>query len=260
LIKRKIEVERDKIKTLLERRTIREYSDKKISPETLNNLLEAGIRSSNCGNMQIYSIIITQDLEKKKELRKFHFGQKMIEEAPVVLTICADLNRFHKWCVQRGTTVEYDNFLWLNIGTIDATIVTQSISIAAEELGLGICYMGTVNYMAKQIGEFLNLPKYVVPVTTITIGYPAEEPPLTERLSLEAVVHYETYKDYSSEDIDRLYFPFESLEQSKKYCQESNKENLAKVFTESRYKGEDNRAFSRAYIDFISQQGFNRNE
>lgn len=260
LIKKIIEVERDKIKALLERRTIREYSDKGISQETLNNLLEAGIRGSNCGNMQIYSIVVTQKKQRRKELRKFHFGQKMVEEAPVVLTICADLNRFHKWCLQRGTTVEYDNFLWLNIATIDATIVTQSISTAAEALGLGICYMGTVNYMAKQIGEFLNLPKYVVPVTTITIGYPKENPPLTERLPLEAVVHYETYKDYSSEDIDRLYLPFEALEQSKKYCQESNKENLAKVFTESRYKGEDNRAFSRAYINFISEQGFNRNE
>lgn len=253
-------MERKKIKTLLERRTIREYSDKTISKETLNNLLEAGIRASNCGNMQIYSIIITQDKERKKELRKFHFGQKMVEEAPLVLTICADLNRFHKWCLQRGTTVEYDNFLWLNIATIDATIVTQSISNAAEELGLGICYMGTVNYMAKPIAEFLNLPQYVVPVTTITVGYPAEEPPLTERLPLEAVVHYETYKDYTPEDIDRLYIPFENLEQSKKYCQESNKENLAKVFTESRYKGEDSRAFSRAYMEFLLEQGFNRNE
>jgi len=253
-------VERDKIKTLLQRRTIRKYSDKKISPETLNNLLEAGVRASNCGNMQVYSIIITQDQERKNELMKFHFGQSMVKEAPVVLTICADLNRFHKWCVQRGTTIEYDNFLWLNIATIDATIATQSICNAAEELGLGICYLGTVNYMAKQIGEFLNLPKYVVPVTTITIGYPSEEPPLTERLPLEAVLHYETYKDYSSEDIDRLYIPFEQLSQSKKYCLESNKENLAKVFTESRYKGEDNRAFSKAYFEFISEQGFMRNQ
>ena len=81
--------------------------------------------------MQVYSIIITQDQERKNELMKFHFGQSMVKEAPVVLTVCADLNRFHKWCVQRGTTIEYDNFLWLNIATIDATIATQSICNAA---------------------------------------------------------------------------------------------------------------------------------
>lgn len=253
-------MENNNIKTLLERRTIRKYSDKEISQETLNTILEAGIRGSNCGNMQVYSIIVTQDKERKKELCKFHFGQKMVEEAPVVLTVCADLNRFHKWCLQRETTVEYDNFLWLNIGTIDATIATQSICSAAEALGLGICYLGTVTYMAKPISQFLNLPKYVVPVTTITIGYPAEEPPLTERLPLEAVVHNETYKDYSPEDIDKYYNDFEALPQSQGYCKESNKENLAKVFTESRYQGKDNRAFSRAYFEFINEQGFMRND
>lgn len=253
-------MENNNIKTLLERRTIRKYSDKKISQEALNTILEAGIRGSNCGNMQVYSIIVTQDKERKKELCKFHFGQKMVEEAPVVLTVCADLNRFHKWCQQRGTSVEYDNFLWLNIGTIDATIATQSICSAAEALGLGICYLGTVTYMAKPISQFLNLPKYVVPITTITIGYPAEEPPLTERLPLEAVVHNETYKDYSPEDIDKYYNDLEALPQSQGYCKESNKENLAKVFTESRYKGKDNRAFSRAYFEFINEQGFMRND
>lgn len=247
------------IKTLLERRTIRKYLNKPIDKETLNILFEAGVRASNCGNMQAYSILITKDEERKKELSKFHFGQEMVVEAPVVLTICADFNRFHKWCKQRGTTIEYDNFLWLNIATIDATILTQSICNAAEELGLGICYLGTVNYMAEQISEFLNLPQNVVPVTSITLGYPAENPPLTERLPLETFIHNETYKDYRPEDIEKFYSEFENLPQSKAYCKESEKENLAKVFTESRYKGKDNRAFSRAYLNFITKQGFMRN-
>jgi nitroreductase len=250
---------RNNLKTLLNRRTIRKYSNKPIDEETLNLLFEAGVRASNCGNMQAYSIVVTKDEERKKELSKFHFGQEMVVEAPIVLTICADLNRFHKWCLQRGTSIEYDNFLWLNISTIDASILTQSICNAAEELGLGICYLGTVNYMAKQIADFLNLPKYVVPVASITLGYPAEEPPLTERLPLETFIHNETYKDYSKEDIDKYYNEFEELPQSKAYCEESNQENLAKVFTQSRYKGKDNRTFSRAYLDFITQQGFMRN-
>ncbi len=252
-------MENKNIKTLLERRTIRKYTNKDIDDKTLNTLFQAGVRASNCGNMQAYSIVVTREEERKKELSKFHFGQPMVEEAPVVLTICADMNRFHKWCLQRGTSVEYDNFLWLNIATIDATILTQSICNAAEELGLGICYLGTVNYMAKPISEFLNLPKYVVPVTTITIGYPAQEPPLTERLPLETFIHNETYKDYTEEDIEKYYKAFELLPQSKQYCIESNQENLAKVFTQSRYKGKDNRAFSRAYLEFVEKQGFMRN-
>ncbi|MFA5541976.1 MAG: nitroreductase family protein [Bacteroidales bacterium] len=253
-------MEREKIKSLLERRTIRKYSDKDISKETLDLVLEAGIRASNCGNMQAYSIIVTRDIEMKKRMLPLHFGQKMAVEAPVTLTICADMNRFHKWCLQRGTTVEYDNFLWLNIATIDASILSQSISTAAEELGLGICYLGTVNYNAKEISEVLELPNHVVPIACITMGYPNENPPLTERLPLDTFVHYETYKDYTEEDIEKYYKEFEELEQSKKYCKESNKENLAKVFTESRYKGDDSRHFSRKYLEFITKKGFMRNE
>jgi nitroreductase len=92
-------MENNNIKTLLERRTIRKYSNKPIDEDTLNVLLNAGIRASNCGNMQAYSIVVTKDKDRKKELCKFHFGQEMVVEAPVVITVCADLNRFHKWCV-----------------------------------------------------------------------------------------------------------------------------------------------------------------
>jgi nitroreductase len=130
-------MENNNIKTLLERRTIRKYSNKPIDEDTLNVLLNAGIRASNCGNMQAYSIVVTKDEDRKKELCKFHFGQEMVVKAPVVITVCADLNRFHKWCLQRGTTVEYDNFLWLNIATIDATLEVQDI--------------GQLNQVLKQI-------------------------------------------------------------------------------------------------------------
>lgn len=253
-------MESQKIKSLLERRTIRKYSEKEVSKETLDAILEAAIRGSNCGNMQAYSIIVTRDQKKKEGMLGFHFGQKMVVEAPIVITVCADLNRFHKWCLERGTTEEYDNLLWLNIATIDATIATQSLCTAAEELGLGVCYLGTVNYMARPIASYLNLPKHVVPVTCITLGYPAENPPLTERLPMDAVVHYEEYKDYSSEDINNLYSDFEQLPQSKEYCRVNDKENLAKVFTECRYKGKDSRHFSREYLSFITDQGFMRNE
>ena len=188
-------MEHNGINTLLNRRTIRKYSDKAIEKETLDTILQAGVRASNCGNMQIYSIIVTQNQENKEALCKLHFNQPMVKDASVVLTVCADVNRFHKYCEQRNAPKSYDNFLWLNVSTIDATICTQAMVNAAEELGIGACYIGTVNYQAKEIAELLHLPKGVVPVTTITLGYPAENPPLTERLPLEAVVHYEEYED-----------------------------------------------------------------
>ncbi|MDR1847762.1 MAG: nitroreductase family protein [Bacteroidales bacterium] len=245
------------IDTLLNRRTIRKYSNKIIDDKTIATILEAGIRSSNCGNMQIYSIIVTRDEQRKKELAKFHFNQSMVSEAPVVLTICADVNRFAKWCKKRNAVTDaYSNFLWFNIGTVDATIVTQTMCIAAEAMGLGICYLGTVTYMAKEIADFLKLPKGVIPITTITMGYPAENPLLTERLAVNAVVHNETYKDYTEEDIEQIYGEFEQLPQSVEYVKENQQQNLAQVFTNCRYKKDDSLLFGRNYFKFIKEQGF----
>ena len=118
-----------------------------------------GCRASTTGNMQVYSIIITRDEEKKRELAPFHFNQKMITEAPVVLTFCADFNRFNKWCRLRNAEPGYDNFLSFMTAAIDALLVAQTVCIAAESKGLGICYLGTTTYMAHKIIEVSETSK-----------------------------------------------------------------------------------------------------
>ncbi len=183
---------------MLNRRTIRIYSAKPVEDKLLNEILLKGCRASTTGNMQVYSIIITRDEVKKKELAPYHFNQKMITGAPVVLTFCADFNRFNKWCLERKAEPGYDNFLSFFTAAIDALLVAQTVCVAAEEEGLGICYLGTTTYMAHKIIEVLKLPKGVVPVTTVTLGWPGENPEQPDRLPLEAVIHYETYKDYTA--------------------------------------------------------------
>lgn len=245
---------KQELNTLLSRRTIREYSDKKISREDLDLILEAGIRASNCGNMQLYSIIETRQQERKDALCKLHFNQPMVSTADTVLTVCADVNRFHKYCEQRGAKPAYNNFLWFQVSTIDATICTQAMVSAAEALGIGACYLGTVTYMAEPIAELLKLPKHVIPVTTITLGYPAKTPALTERLPFKAVVHTEQYQDYSDEKIEEIYSDFEQLPQIKEYIRQAEQDNLAKVFTEVRYPERDSVAFSKSYMEFAKKQ------
>jgi Nitroreductase len=244
------------IQTFLNRRTIRKYKNKPIEKEVLNSLLDCGIRASNCGNMQNYSIIVTQDEDRRKQLAALNLNQPMALQAPIILTICCDLNRFQLWCQQRGAQKAYDNFLWLNVGTIDATATAQSIANAAEALGLGICYLGSVTYMAPEIAKFLCLPKYVVPVATLTVGYPDENPPLTERLPMNAVVHYEQYHNPSEQEINQMYNEIEQNIQNKEFCQINNQENLAKVFVNCRYTHKDNIDISRKYFEFIKEQGF----
>jgi len=245
---------------LLNHKSIRKYKNDNVSDEILNKILESAVRGSNTGNMQVYSIIVTKNQEIKEKLLPAHFNQAMVKEAPVVLTFCADINRFNKWCELRNTVPAYDNFLWLYNATIDATIAAQNACIAAEYYGLGICYLGTTTYTAEKIIEVLNLPKGVVPVTTVVLGYPDISPDLTDRLPIEAVVHFDTYKDYSKEDIEKLHKEKEELEFTKKLIFDNKTENLAQIFTEKRYKKADNLHFSKEFLKILEKQGFMNNE
>ena len=192
------------------------------------------------------------DMERVKKSVAAHIIIGVV--SAVVLTVCADVNRFHKYCELRGAVAGYNNFLWFQVSTVDATICSQAMVTAAESMGLGACFLGTVTYMAQPIAELLALPKHVIPVTTITLGYPAECPPLTERLPLEAVVHEEQYQDYDARRLETLYSDFEKLPQIQGYIKEAKQENLAKVFTEVRYTREDALKFSKSYMDFAKQQ------
>jgi nitroreductase len=242
--------------TLLNRRTIRKYSSEPVESEILNDIFSEGLRASTTGNMQVYSIIVTRDAARKKELSPLHFNQKMIAEAPVVLTFCADFNRFNKWCRLNKAEPGYDNFLSFMTAAIDALLVAQTVCISAEARGLGICYLGTTTYTAHKIIEVLNLPKGVVPVTTVTLGWPAENPQQTDRLPLESVIHNEVYTDYTDESIKKYYKEKEGRSDSKQFIVENAKETLAQVFTDVRYKKTDNVHFSKVFLQVLRDQGF----
>lgn len=246
----------DAIENLLNRRSIRKFKNTKISKSVVDIILDAAIRTSTTGNMQVYSIIITTDLEKKKELHKLHFGQNMILEAPMLMTFCADFNRFNMWCKQRKAEPGYDNFLSFFTAAIDALIAAQNACVAAEAQGLGICYLGTTTYQASKLVDFFNLPQGVVPITTLVIGYPDENPPLTDRLPAEAVVHYEKYQDYTSEKINDYYKEKEEMEFTKKLLEENQLDTLAQIFTQKRYPKQMNVDFSKLFLDAINKQGF----
>ncbi|MDF1558649.1 MAG: nitroreductase family protein [Bacteroidales bacterium] len=242
--------------TYFTRRTIRKYEERDIDSSLLEHILMAGTRSSTTGNMQVYSIVVTRDPEMKRKLAPAHFNQPMVTEAPVVLTFCADFNRFKMWCRQRDAEPGYDNFLSFMTAAIDALIVAQTVCNAAEEEGLGICYLGTATYNAGQIIELLELPSGVVPVATVTMGWPAEKPEQPDRLPLEAVVHHERYRDFTPEMIDDLYRAKEEREDSLQFIAENDKETLAQVFTDVRYRKADNEHFSARYLEVIRKQGF----
>lgn len=239
------------------RRTIRKYTEQDIPEELLNELLEVAVRASNTGNMQLYSVVVTRDQSNKEKLAPAHFNQPMITTAPVVLTFCADANRFVKWAEQRKAEAGFDNLQTFIASTIDAMLFAQAFCDAAEENGLGICYLGTTAYNADKIIEALSLPRLVVPIVTVTVGYPAMPlPEQVERLPLAAVVHQEAYVDYTPDMIDELYGEKEALEVNKQFVKENNKETLAQVFTDVRYTKKNNEYFSEVLLKVLKEQGF----
>lgn len=239
------------------RRTIRKYTEQDIPEQLLNELLEVAARASNTGNMQLYSVVVTRDQGNKEKMAPAHFNQPMITKAPVVLTFCADANRFVKWAEQRKAEAGFDNLQTFIAATIDAMLFAQTFCDAAEEKGLGICYLGTTIYNADKIIDALSLPRLVIPIVTVTVGYPAQPlPEQVERLPLAAVVHQETYADYTPTLIDELYCEKEALEVNKQFVKENNKETLAQVFTDVRYTKKNNDYFSEVLLNVLKEQGF----
>lgn len=239
-----------------QRRTVRSYSDKPISEETLKSIIEQAMRAPTTGNMQLYSVVTTRDEEMKRRLAPTHFNQPTVMGCQVMLTICADYNRFVKWCEVSDAVPGYDNFQSFISAMLDATMFAQQIVTIAEMQGIGTCYLGTVTYNAPQIAEILRLPKRVVPIACITMGYPASEPEQCERLPLEAVLHNETYHDCSDQEIKELYKAKDDFEPNQKFITENGKQTLAQVFTDVRYTKQANETFSKIFLDFIRTQGF----
>ena len=248
------------IDRILSHRSIRKFTNAEIPDDVLNKILLAGTRASTTGNMQVYSIILTTNQIQKERLCQSHFKQNMVLNAPIHLTFCADFNRFSLWCKARKAEPGYDNFLSFFTAAIDALLVSQNVAIAAEAEGLGICYLGTATYNADQIIEILELPKLVIPVAAMVLGYPDEAPGLTDRLPLNGVIHSEKYRNYSESDLDRIYAEKESLAQSMELLRVNHTETLAQIFTDKRYAKKDNQFFSVKYLKTIIDQGFMNNE
>jgi nitroreductase len=244
---------------LLQHRSIRKFKSSSIDSDILNLILEAGIRASNTGNMQTYSLVITSDPDLRNRLWEAHFKQNMVLQAPVHITFCADFNRFSTWCELRDAVPGFDNFLSFFGAAVDALLVSQNVCIAAEAKGLGICYLGTAVYNADKLIEILNLPKLVVPVASIVMGYPEEIPELTDRLPLRGVVHREQYQNYSSNDINDIYWEKEAMPFHQDLLKINDKATLAQIFTDKRYTKKDNVFFSTKYLEVLKSQGFMNN-
>lgn len=244
------------MQTINTRRSIRRYQDKDVNNTLLTQLIEEAERTQTMGNLQLYSVVVTRSEELKAKLAPAHFNQPMVTGAPVVLTFCADYRRTTLWAEQRQATPGYDNPLSFVNAMTDALLFCQTFCNLAEEEGLGCCFLGTTVYQPQSIIDTLQLPELVFPVATITLGWPNENPPLSDRLPVSTIIHEETFHDYSAADIDKAYAYKEQLDENKEFVKINNKQTLAQVFTDCRYTKANCEAMSETLLEALRKQKF----
>ncbi|MCI6111314.1 MAG: nitroreductase family protein [Prevotella sp.] len=244
------------MQTINTRRSIRRYQDKDVDNTLLTRLIKEAERTQTMGNLQLYSVVVTRSKELKTKLAPAHFNQPMVTGAPVVLTFCADYRRTTLWAEQRQATPGYDNPLSFVNAMTDALLFCQTFCNLAEEEGLGCCFLGTTVYQPQSIIDTLQLPELVFPVATITLGWPDENPPLSDRLPVSTIIHEETFHDYSVADIDKAYAYKEQLDENKEFVKINNKQTLAQVFTDCRYTKADCEAMSETLLEALRKQKF----
>jgi len=193
------------IDCLMDHRTVRKFKDKPIESEKLDLILTAGTRAATGGNLQMYSFIVVDDDQIKKTLDKA-WNARFIEvsKCPVAIIALIDQYRVRRWLQLHSDREIVSNkpFNFL-IAIWDALIALQNMVIAAESMGLGTCYIGSVFEMDLQ--EILGIPEYVFPAGMVCIGYPAQLPDKSMRLPLDAVVHKNYYHMPSNDDISEWY-------------------------------------------------------
>lgn len=255
------------IEQMLQHRSIRKYKPDPVSDDLLSEVLQAGLRASSSGNMQVCSVIVTRDRALREQLYKPHMEQSMVLEAPVLLTFCADFHRMRQWLRLSDAPDNFDDFFSFMLAAIDTCLSAQNVALAAESRGLGICYMGSTFAHCDQIGAILKLPKNVVPIVGFSLGYPDEAPALRDRLPLDGIVHHETYQDYSDKRIREVYKEREvkgwdrymSFPKLKELVEKSGVKNLAQIYTEVKYTRSDYNRYSRDILKYLAEQEFMNN-
>ncbi|GAB3062398.1 oxygen-insensitive NADPH nitroreductase [Salinicoccus sesuvii] len=181
------------IELLNNHRSIRKFQDRTLDRETVRTLVTAAQSASTSSYVQAYSIIGVTDKDKKSALREIS-TQSYVEHNGHLFVFLIDYNRHVELSKEKGEPIAFDKTEQLIVGTVDAALASQNLAVAAESMGLGICYIGSLrNDMAKVI-EILELPKGVVPLFGMVAGYPDQSGSKKERLPFEAVYHENTYQ------------------------------------------------------------------
>lgn len=183
----------DVIELLKSHRSIRKFTDQSIAPEMLEEILLAGQAAATSSFIQAVTVVRVTKPEVRQKLVEYSGGQKYVAAAPEFLVFCADLSRAGLCCDMQGVEQQNGFAESFIIATVDVALMAQNVTIAAESLGLGICYIGGLRNKPQEVSELLDLPDQVYPVFGYCMGYPDQAVDLRPRLPLSVVLKQEQY-------------------------------------------------------------------
>jgi nitroreductase len=171
----------DVLEAIKERRSVRAYTDEEVSESDVERLIEAARWAPSAGNIQPWAFVVVKDVETKRKLSSATL-QTLIQEAPVVIVVCADLIRSSSGYGNRGVHL---------YSLQDTAAATENILLAAQELGLATCWVGA--FRENEVAKAVKAPRNLRPVAMVAVGYPAERPAAPQKRSFDEIVHYGTF-------------------------------------------------------------------
>jgi len=191
----------NKVMELLKSHTsVRKFTDKLVDEKLLHQIIQSSQYASTSNHIQAYTIIRIKDQDKKKTLAQLSGNQPYVEDCPIFLVFCADLNRLEKACTMNNETIESNSTEVFIMATVDTALVAQNIMVAAESVGLGGVYIGGIRNNPQDICDLLQIPHHVYPVFGMCLGYPEKTNGTKPRLPLSLVLKEDTYSTDGDEE------------------------------------------------------------
>ena len=235
------------IRQLIDRKSMRVYTEQEISPADKALILKAAAEAPTAGNQQLYTILDITDQKIKDRLVETCDHQGMIGKAKMVLVFCADCKKWYDAYLATGCEPRKPSIGDLMLAVSDTMIAAQNAVTAAESLGIGSCYIGDVMENCAEQRELLQLPEFVFPVGMLIFGYPTQQQkdrPKPERVEQKFIVHENGYRPLSDEELEEMWT---------KRCGVKSYSEWMQAFCKRKYNSEFSREMSRSVAEYLSQ-------
>lgn len=233
------------IQGLLERKSVRVFTEEPVSAETKEQLLACAAAAPTAGNQQLYTILDITNQKLKDKLSVTCDNQPFIAKAPVALIFCADASKWYQGFQRFGCDPRKPGAGDLMLAVCDTMIAAQNVVTAAHSLGLGSCYIGDIMERCEEHRTMLKLPRYVFPVAMLVIGWPTQqqkERQKPERQPMSMVVRENEYVPFSDEELGRLLEPSASGQSA---------EERFRAFCTRKYNSDFSREMSRSVEEYL---------